>query len=88
MGKASLELFLEDPEGNPLEGALLEAKGDMTHAGMEPVFGTFDEFAGGYYHADFEWTMGGDWIVTITGVLADGREVVRTFEITVNSGMN
>ena len=88
MGKAKLELYLEDEDGNPVEGADLEVRGDMTHAGMEPVLGLFDEFAGGYYHTDFEWTMGGDWILTITGVLPDGRELVRTFKLTVSSGMN
>jgi hypothetical protein len=87
MGEALLELYLEDDEGNPIEGADLEIKGDMTHAGMEPVFGQFEEFAGGYYHANFEWTMGGDWIVTITGILPDGRELVRTFDFTVKGGM-
>jgi hypothetical protein len=87
MGVASLELYLEDVEGNPIEGATLEVKGDMTHAGMEPVLGQFEEFAGGYYHADFEWTMGGDWIVTVTGSLPDGRELIRTFEFNVKSGM-
>jgi hypothetical protein len=87
MGEATLDLQLEDEQGIPVEGAVLEVKGDMTHAGMVPVLGTFDEVEGGLYHADFEWTMGGDWILTITGTLPDGRNLLRTFDIIVSSEM-
>jgi hypothetical protein len=88
MGEALLELSLEDEQGAPIEGAELEVKGDMTHAGMVPVLADFEEVGEGRYQAEFEWTMGGDWILTITGVLPDGRELMRTLEFTVRSGMH
>jgi hypothetical protein len=87
MGEATLNLYLEDAEGNPVEGAQIQVKGDMTHAGMAPVLRDFEEFGDGVYRADFEWTMGGDWILTLRGPLADGRILLRTYEISVGSAM-
>jgi len=72
-----------DGEGNPIDGARLEIKGDMTHAGMVPVLTETSESEAGVYLTDFDWTMGGDWIVTVEAVLPDGRVTSRQFELTV-----
>lgn len=88
VGEAFLELYMEDAQGYPIEGATLVGKGDMTHAGMAPVLWSFEEEREGVYRASFKWTMGGDWILTITGTLPDGRRLIRTFNFAVNSKMN
>lgn len=61
--------------GTPVSGAILEVEGNMTHAGMEPIFVSAIEVAPGDYRAPLEWTMGGDWILTIRGTLPDGTEI-------------
>jgi len=61
--------------GQLVSGAALEIEGNMTHAGMEPVFATATEVAPGDYRALLEWTMGGDWLLTIRGTLPDGTVI-------------
>jgi hypothetical protein len=59
-------------DGLPVSGATLEIEGNMTHAGMEPVFANATEVAPGDYRAPLEWTMGGGWFLTVRGTLPDG----------------
>ena len=73
---------LADIAGKPIEGATVDVRGDMSHAGMQPVMAVATG-AGGNYSADFEWTMAGDWIVTVTAALPDGRTATRQFDLTV-----
>lgn len=61
--------------GAPVSGALLEVEGNMTHAGMEPLFASAEEVAPGDYRAPLEWTMGGEWLLTIRGTLPDGTVI-------------
>jgi hypothetical protein len=74
---------LADAAGIGIAGAELELKGDMTHAGMVPVVVTVSEGDAGHYTTAFEWTMAGDWIVTVQAALPDGRVARRQFEVTV-----
>jgi hypothetical protein len=74
---------LLDADGTPIEDAQLEIKGDMTHAGMIPVVAAITGGADGRYATAFEWTMAGDWIVTVEAALSDGRIARRQFELTV-----
>ena len=69
------KVTLTDGAGKPVDGATVSVKGDMSHAGMQPVFGDTKSSTNGVYRIPFEWTMGGDWFVLITGKLADGRKV-------------
>jgi copper(I)-binding protein len=55
----------------------------MTHAGMQPVLRTIESGEDGLYQTDFEWTMAGDWIVTINATLADGTVISEDFEYTL-----
>ncbi len=82
MGPAVIEITLRDAEGDPIEDAELEIEGNMSHARMEPVLvETTSDGAGTYVTEGFEFTMGGDWVITVTGTLADGRELRRTFDL-------
>lgn len=83
VGPATITVTLRDDDGEPVESADLEIEGNMSHAGMTPVVTEAGESNDGNYVADdFEFTMGGDWIVTVRGELSDGTEIERTFDIT------
>ncbi|MEA3334757.1 MAG: FixH family protein [Chloroflexota bacterium] len=82
-GPTHLIIRLTDGKGLPVEGATLRIKGDMSHAGMVPVRAEASGGTGGVYEADFEWTMGGDWFVTVLATLPDGRLTSRRFDLTV-----
>ena len=88
VGPATLLITLTDADGNPINGAALEIRGDMSHAGMEPVLASAEAGQTGIYEVPFEWTMAGDWIVTVTATLPDGRTATREFDLTVSGEMN
>lgn len=83
VGPATLQVRLADAGGAPVEGAHISLKGDMSHAGMAPVLAEASGGAGGLYQASWRWTMAGDWWVTLTATLPDGRTLVRRFDLTV-----
>jgi hypothetical protein len=70
--------------GEPISDAYLSVKGDMTHAGMVPVLSSAKSGSNGEYAIPFEWTMGGDWILTVSVSLADGSLAQRNFELVVD----
>lgn len=80
VGETMLMVTLTDSEGNPVNDATLEVKGDMSHAGMQPVLAEASSGEAGVYSVPFEWTMGGDWIVTVDATLADGTTVSEQFD--------
>jgi hypothetical protein len=84
-GDATLVISLHDRDGVPIDDATIAVRGDMTHAGMVPVLGEVTGGADGAYRIPFEWTMGGDWIITVDITLADGVQISRVFEMTVQS---
>lgn len=86
VGDYPLGIRLTTSEGSPITDATIELRGDMTHAGMIPVFGeVFLEDTDGSYPATIEWTMAGDWIVTVTATLPDGRVASQDFAVVVGS---
>ncbi|NOX60741.1 MAG: FixH family protein [Chloroflexi bacterium] len=88
VGEAVLVITITDETGAPLEDAKLDIKGDMAHAGMKPVLATAERGEGGVYRVPFEWTMAGDWFVTIRGALPDGRTFSRRFDVSVGGEMD
>jgi hypothetical protein len=81
VGKASLTLVVKDAADRPIEGAKLKLEGNMSHAGMKPVFAEAREEKAGRYRADLEFTMGGDWFILIDGQLADGRSFRKKIDV-------
>ena len=84
VGETRLVIQITDLAGQPLSDAALFIKADMTHAGMVPVIAEAeggDE--DGYYNVPFEWTMAGDWIVSVEAVLPDGSRAKERFELSV-----
>lgn len=88
VGSATLRITLTDTNDEPIHDASLEIRGDMTHAEMEPILASVDASQAGVYEVPFEWTMGGDWIVTVTATLADSRIAIREFNLTVSGVMD
>ena len=83
VGNATLRITVVDAQANPIDDARLIIKGDMSHAGMEPVLAEVEGGAGGVYEVPFIWTMGGDWIVTVQALVDDGAVISRRFDMTV-----
>jgi hypothetical protein len=85
VGETELLVRLTDSNGRPAAGAAVEVRGDMSHAGMVPVVRAGETDADGLFATPFEWTMGGDWFVTVTFTLPDGRSGAERFNYTVVS---
>ena len=75
VGATRLLVSVSDSEGNPVVGAEVRVEGNMSHAGMAPVFGNAQEEGDGVYVVPgFRFTMAGDWILTVRVTLPDGRQ--------------
>lgn len=81
VGPATLSLHLRDAAGRPIERARLRLEGQMTHPGMAPVIVDLLEGAAGQYEAAFTFSMGGDWVLLLSGDLPDGRHLRREIEV-------
>jgi len=88
VGPSNLLITIQDKDDSPIDGASLEIKGDMSHAGMKPVLASISGGESGLYAVPFEWTMGGDWFVTVTATLPDGRVATKRFDLSVGGGMD
>lgn len=82
VGPTELQITLTR-QGQPIEEARLEIRGDMAHAGMVPVLRSADADESGETRIPFEWTMGGLWFVEVIARLPDGSESRRIFEYEV-----
>ncbi len=72
-------------DSQPIANAKIDVRGDMNMAGMAPVLGSATTDAQGKAEIPFKWSMGGDWIVTVTVTLADGSEVSQDFNVSVQT---
>lgn len=81
-GRATFSLTLTDvAAGSPVVGAAVRLEGNMSHAGMKPVFGAAREVAPGRYEAPLDFTMAGDWFVLVEARLRDGRTLQRQVDV-------
>ena len=81
-GPASVRLTLTDrATGQPVQGAEVRLEGNMSHAGMKPVFGTARETGPGRYEASLDLHMGGDWLILVDARLRDGRSLQRQVDL-------
>jgi hypothetical protein len=84
IGSAQVHISLEGAHGQVITGARLVLRGDMTHAGMQPVLAEAEEVEPGVYMATMEWPMAGDWVLTVDGILADGTSFSRQLDFRVS----
>lgn len=80
-GQVTITLRLTDTSGTSVTGARIKLEGNMSHAGMAPVFAEATEIEPGSYRSTLELSMAGDWQVSARVTLADGRRLDRHFEI-------
>ena len=84
IGDSRLVIQVADEMGSPIDDAHLAIMGNMTHAGMVPVLAEIDGGGeAGVYTIPFEWTMAGDWVVTVDIQLADGTKAQKRFDMAV-----
>jgi len=81
VGRVTITLNIKDTSGAPVSGARLNFEGNMSHAGMVPVFTGASETGRGRYQSSMELSMAGDWNVTVHAALPDGRKLDHEFEI-------
>ncbi len=87
VGPVRLVLTITDEAGDPVEDARVQVEGTMSHAGMTPVHDSASyQGQGRWVVPEFEFTMGGEWIMIIRVTLPDGREAVREREMDVVGG--
>jgi hypothetical protein len=65
----------------PVGGARLQLEGHMSHPGMTPVIASVAERSPGEYEAQLRFSMTGDWVLVLTGELADGARVTKQLEV-------
>jgi hypothetical protein len=81
-GPVRVSLVLADgATGRPVQGAAVRLEGNMSHAGMRPVFAAAREVAPGTYEAPLELTMGGDWFLLVDATLPDGGTLHRQLDL-------
>ncbi len=81
VGHETITVKLVDPLGQAVSGAHVSLEGNMSHAGMAPTFGEATEIAPGSYRGNLEFSMAGDWVISVTARLPDGRRVEQQFEL-------
>lgn len=83
-GAGQLTFRVTDENEAPIDTAALRVRGDMNHAGMVPIQASVEGGENGLYQVPIEWTMLGDWVLTVEAQLSDGRASARTFDIQVS----
>ena len=81
VGQVEIRLRVTDASRKPLTGAGIKLEGNMSHAGMSPVFADTIEVAPGEYRANMELSMAGDWVILVHLSLSGGTKLERQFEI-------
>lgn len=85
VGLCPLELHITDASGAPLEDLQVSVRGDMTHAGMIPVLATAEPVGDGLYRALMDWTMAGDWVITVEATLPEGSRATRQIDFDIST---
>ncbi len=74
-------VLMDGTTGRPVKGASVRIEGNMSHAGMKPVFASAREVAPGRYEAPLELTMGGDWFLLLDATLPEGGHLRRQLDL-------
>jgi hypothetical protein len=81
VGVTSLKVSLTDAAGKPIRLGHIDVEGDMNHAGMEPAFGKLEETEPGHYVGKIDFTMGGDWILLLSGQREGGGAFEKKIDV-------
>jgi hypothetical protein len=75
VGSVNIMVTLTDGSAQPVSAAHVTLEGNMSHAGMAPVFAEAREIAPGRYQANLNFQMAGDWVILTHVVLANGQKI-------------
>jgi YtkA-like len=81
IGLNTFTITLTGGNGERLAGARVTLEGDMSHAGMKPVFGEANEVGPGRYQGTLDLRMRGDWTVLFHITLPSGQTFDREMKI-------
>lgn len=81
VGDVTITIRMKDGSNEPVAGARIKLEGNMSHAGMAPVFADAKEIGPGQYRTNMKLSMAGDWQIMVHLTLPDGRELDQQFEI-------
>jgi len=81
VGPVTLTIRITDLSGAAVSGAEVTVEGNMSHAGMVPVFADASEIEPGRYQTIMKLSMAGDWWVTAHVKWDTNRKTDYTFEI-------
>ena len=81
VGHVVISLRVTSASRKPVVGARVRLEGNMSHAGMSPVFADTLEVVPGEYRANMELSMAGDWTVLVHVTFQDGTKLKHQFEI-------
>ena len=81
VGDVTITIRMTDASEKPIAGARIKLEGNMSHAGMAPVFAEAKEIGPGRYQTSMKLTMAGDWQVLVHLTMPDGSEVEQQFGI-------
>jgi len=81
VGPNIFTVTLSSKAGERMAGAHVSLEGDMSHAGMSPVFGDARETEPGRYRGTLNLNMRGDWTVLFHITLANGVAFDRQVDI-------
>ena len=84
-GEGTLLITVAGRDNQPVQVTRIDVRGDMNHAGMQPVFGSAESTVAGVYRVPFNWSMAGDWILEVTATLSDGSTASQRFDVAVGS---
>lgn len=80
---ATVTITLSNKDGSPITDASVKVTGNMGHAGMMPITGEGKHSQHGQYIVPLQWSMAGEWSVTVSVLLADGQQFEQEFIQTV-----
>jgi len=81
VGPVVITLRLADSVAKAITGAHIMLEGDMSHAGMAPVFGEAKEIAPGRYQASLTLEMPGDWVILLHVTMPGGQKLERQIDV-------
>ena len=83
MGMAEVTVTITDEAGAPVRADSVIIVGKMEHP-MEPSVAEASPAGDGVFVADFEFTMPGEWVLTVTAEGADAGHVTEAFQVSVD----
>ena len=81
VGPVTLTVRINDLSGAAITGAQVTMQGNMTHAGMVPVFADATETQPGRYQSTMKLSMAGDWKVTVHVTWSTNHKADYEFDV-------